>query len=138
PASVNAGQSSTATITTDSSTVPGTYPITITGTGTAAAHGISITLTITGPPPPDDFSIAANPTTISVAVGQGGTSTISSAVTSGNPQTVALSAAGAPADATLFRTPASVTAGQSSTATITTDSSTVPGDYPITITGTGP
>ena len=44
----------------------------------------------TAPPPPDDFSLAANPSTVTVTAGQNGTSTISSTVTSGNPQTVTL------------------------------------------------
>ena len=41
-----------------------------------------------------DFSISANPTSVSVAHGASGTSTISTAVTSGSAQSVALSASG--------------------------------------------
>ena len=53
------------------------------------------------------------------------------------PQTVALTATGAPAGATVAFNPASITAGQNSTATITTSATTPAGNYPITITGTG-
>ncbi|HEU5271459.1 MAG TPA: fibronectin type III domain-containing protein [Jatrophihabitans sp.] len=137
PASVTAGQSATLTLSTSGTTAPGSYPITVTGTGTSATHTTTVTLTVAAPPPPDDFSIAAAPTTLSVTAGQNGTSTISTAVTSGNPQNVTLSSSGAPAGVTVAFNPTSVTAGQSSTATIATSSSTPAGDYPITITGTG-
>ena len=72
-----------------------------------------------------------------MTAGQNGTSTISTAVTSGNPQTVALTATGAPAGASVGFNPASITAGQNSTATVTTSATTPAGTYPITITGTG-
>ena len=137
PASITTGQSSTATITTSASTPAGSYPITITGTGSSATHGISITLTVTAQPPPDDFSLSANPTTLSVTAGQGGTSLISSAVTSGNPQPIALAVSGLPAGATGSFDTSNITAGQSATLTLTTSGSTSPGSYPITVTGAG-
>jgi hypothetical protein len=48
PSSVTAGGSSTMTITTSTSTPPGTYDVTITGTGTSATHSTPFSLTITG------------------------------------------------------------------------------------------
>jgi len=85
----------------------------------------------------NDFSISANPSTLSVIQGQGATSTISTAVVSGAAQTVTLSASGLPAGATATFSPSAVTAGGSSTLTMTTASSTPVGDYSITVTGTG-
>ncbi|MBA3945705.1 MAG: hypothetical protein H0X37_14200 [Herpetosiphonaceae bacterium] len=85
----------------------------------------------------NDFSISANPSTITVTQGQSGTSTISTAVTSGSAQTVSLSATGLPTGATATFNPTSVTAGGSSTLTISTSSTTTPGTYTITVTGTG-
>src|SRR2546430_8987650 len=66
----------------------------------------------------NDFSIAANPTSLSLASGGSGSSTISTAVTSGSAQTVSLSASGVPAGASASFNPTSVTAGGSSTLTI--------------------
>src|SRR5439155_1430925 len=87
---------------------------------------------------PSDFSISANPATLSVAQGATGTSTIGTAITSGGSQTVNLSASGMPAGTTVSFNPASITAGGSSTMTVAVDSSTAPGNYTITVTGTGP
>src|SRR5205814_1967810 len=67
------------------------------------------------PPPPSDFSISASPSSLSVAQGSSGSSTISTAVTSGSAQSVALSASGQPPGTTVSFDPASVNAGGSAT-----------------------
>ncbi len=136
PQSPNAGQSSTMTVTTSSTTPAGTYPITVTGTGPSATHSTSFSLTV-NPAPPNDFSIAASPNAQTVTAGSPAASTISTAVTSGVTQTVALSASGAPSGALVSFNPQSPNAGQSSTMTVTTSSTTPAGTYPITVTGTG-
>src|SRR5207302_973481 len=87
-------------------------------------------------PPPPDFSISANPTSVSVVQGSSGTSTISTAVVSPPAQTVGLSASGLPAGASASFNPTSVTAGGSSTLTLMTAATTPTGTYPITVTGT--
>jgi hypothetical protein len=137
PASVTAGQGSVLTLSTQASTVPGSYPVTVTGTGSSASHSTPITLTVNPQPAGDDFSISASPSSVSVTAGQPVTSTISTAVTSGVAQSVSLSASGLPAGVTASFNPASVTAGQSSVLTLSTQASTVPGSYPVTVTGTG-
>ncbi len=48
PTSVTSGGSSTMTINVGSSTVPGSYTITVRGTGTSASHTVPYTLTVTG------------------------------------------------------------------------------------------
>jgi hypothetical protein len=83
------------------------------------------------------FSVAVSPTSGSVAAGSGATATVSTAVTSGSAQSVALTASGAPSGVTVSFSPSSVTAGSSSTVTFATTSSAASGSYPITITGTG-
>ena len=90
-----------------------------------------------GAPPGDDFSISASPASLSLLQGNSGTSTISTAVTSGNAQSVSLAAAGLPAGATATFSPASMTAGGSSTMTVATAGATPIGTYSITVTGTG-
>ena len=87
--------------------------------------------------PPNDFSIAASPASLSVAQGASGTSTISTAVTSGSAQSVGFSASGQPAGATVTFNPGSVTAGNSSTMTVAVGAGTATGSYTITVTGTG-
>src|SRR5207245_1125641 len=136
PSAVTAGGSSTLTMATASSTPVGNYSITVMGTGPSASHATTISLAVNAPVS-DDFSISANPSTLSVIEGQWATSTISTAVLSGSAQTVTLSAGGLPAGATATFNPTAVTAGGSSTLTMTTASSTPVGDYSITVTGTG-
>ena len=83
-----------------------------------------------------DFSMSANPTTLDVAQATSGSSTISTAVTTGAAQTVNLTATGQPMGTTVSFNPSSVTAGSSSTMTVNV-SSTTPRPYTITVTGTG-
>jgi hypothetical protein len=54
-----------------------------------------------------------------------------------SPQTVGLSASGQPAGTAVSFSPASVTAGSSSTMTVKVGAATSPGAYTITVTGTG-
>jgi hypothetical protein len=84
----------------------------------------------------NDFSVSVSPMSGSVTAGQSATATITTAVTSGSAQSVALSASGLPAGATALLSPGSVTAGGSSTMTVSTATSTPVGSYPITVTGT--
>jgi hypothetical protein len=135
PSSVTAGGTSTLTISTPSSTAARTYAITITGTGTSVTHTTSFSLTVTTVS--NDFSISVNPTSASVTAGQAATTTVSTAVTNGSAQSISLSATGLPTGATASFNPTSVTAGGSSILTVSTSSSTPPGTYGITITGTG-
>jgi hypothetical protein len=61
---------------------------------------------------------------------------VNTGVTSGSPESVAFFAGGLPAGATASFSPPSVTTGAGSTLTIATAASTLPGMYPVTITGT--
>jgi subtilisin family serine protease len=87
--------------------------------------------------PGNDFSITVSPVSGSTAPGGSVSATVSTATTSGSAQTVSLSASGLPSGATASFSPSSVTSGGSSSLTISTSSTTPPGSYPITITGTG-
>ncbi len=127
--------SSTMTITVASSTVAGTYPITVTGTGGSTTHTTTVTLTVTAP----DFTIAASPTSTTITQGTAGNVTITTTVAGGFNNAVALSASGQPTGVTVAFNPTSIAApgAGSSTMTITVASSTATGTYPITVTGTG-
>jgi hypothetical protein len=134
PTSVTAGGSSTLTLNSGTAAA-GTYTVVVTGTGTSATHTTSITFTI-NPAVTNDFSISASPNSLSLAQNTSGTSTISTAVTAGSAQTVALSISGLPAGASASFNPSSVTAGGSSTLTVSAGAAAV-GMYGLTITGTG-
>ena len=87
-------------------------------------------------PVTNDFSISANPSSLSVAQGTAGTSTISTTVVSGS-GTVSLAASGMPSGVTAGFSPTSITAnGGISTLTLTVGSSVATGTYPLTVTGT--
>jgi len=84
-----------------------------------------------------DFSVSVNPTNVSVAAGSNATATVSTAVTSGSSESVALSASGVPSGVTASFNPSTVNSGSSSTLTFTASASATAGTYSVTITGTG-
>ncbi len=83
-----------------------------------------------------DFSLGLSPGTASVAQGGTATATVSTAVTSGGAESVALSASGAPSGVTVSFSPATVTSGGSATLTAKVSSSVAAGTYPVTVRGT--
>jgi len=95
--------------------------------------------TYAGQTAPNDFSVSATPVVDRrwwpVRPRR---SPVSTAVTSGVAEPVALSATGAPAGALVSFLPPTVNSGNSTTMTVTTSATTPPGSYPIEVTGTGP
>ncbi len=140
PPSIAAPGSGTSTMTmaVASNTVTGTYPITVTGSGGGVMHTTTVTLTV-NPAPVPDFTISGSPASVTVGLGNSGTSTIGTAVSGGFSSAVALSAIGQPTGVTVSFNPASIAAPSSgnSTMTMTVASTTAPGTYPITVTGSG-
>src|SRR5437867_884239 len=129
PSSISGTQTSTCTL---SGTNAGTYAVTITGTSGALVHTTPIATTVTAPPTPD-YSLSANPTSVSFLAGQSATSTISLHPTGGFTGTVALTASSAPAGVTTSCAPSSISGTQTSICTL---SGTNAGTYTVTITGT--
>ena len=82
------------------------------------------------------FTLSASPASLTVAQGNAGSSTITSAVTGGFSGTITLSATGQPSGVTVTFNPTSITGAGSSTMTMTVSSSTAPGTYAITVKGT--
>ncbi len=130
PASITAGGTSTLTVTTSNSTPAGAHLITVTGTGTDSAYSVAYTLNVS------DFGVSLSPTTLTLAQGASGTSTVTVSRT-GTAQPVALSASGLPTGATATFTSPTVNSGGSTVVTVATSPTTLPGTYPITITGAG-
>src|SRR5438132_1001416 len=129
---IQSGGSSTLTVGAGTA-APGTYTITVTGTGVSATHSTTVSLTV----PANDFSISASPTSVNVTAGNSGTSTISTVLTSGNEQSITLSASGMPAGATATFATNPINSGGASLLTLATSATTPPGPYTITVTGAG-
>jgi hypothetical protein len=132
PTSVTISGPSILTVTTSSTTPPGSYPLTITGTSGTLIHTAVVTLVVNAPTPPD-FTLSANPGSQTVLAGAGTTYTVTITPTGGFSGSVALTVSGLPAGATGIFGP--VIANQS-TLTVSTSSTTSTGSFALTITGT--
>jgi hypothetical protein len=99
-------------------------------TGIGTPNGIAMAGGSTG----NDFSLSAS--SLSVAGGGSGMSTITTAVTSGSAETVNLAVSGLPTGVTALVAPSSITSGGSATTTVTVGSTVAPGSYPLSVTGT--
>ncbi|WP_067793182.1 M4 family metallopeptidase [Actinomadura formosensis] len=85
----------------------------------------------------NDFSLSLNPASGGAQAGGSATATVSTSVTGGSAQQVALSATSSPAGPTVSFSPSTVTAGQSSTMTVSVPAGTPDGTYRITVLGNG-
>lgn len=129
---------STVTFSAAASTAPGNYNLTIRAKGTGVTdQTASVALTVTAPATPS-FSMTLAPTSLSLAQGASGSSTITLTRANGFTGAVNLAATGAPTGLTVTPNPASVATG-STTATLNVSAaaSTAAGTYPITITASG-
>jgi hypothetical protein len=133
PASLSGAGSSLLTVCAPASTPVGSQTLAITGRYGAEVHSLSVTL---GVNPPPDFTLTASPSGQTILSGNSANFTVATGSVNGYPNSVALSISGLPAGAAATFTPTSVAAGSSSTLHISTDPSTLPGSYPLVITGT--
>jgi subtilase family serine protease len=111
----------------------------VTGWGSPNGVGLINALAGGGSSPTPNFAISASPTSVSIAQGSSGSSTITTTVSGGFDAAVALTVSGQPTGVTVTFSPTSIAApgSGSSTASIVVASTTVAGTYTITITGTG-
>ncbi|HTD21455.1 MAG TPA: polysaccharide lyase family 7 protein [Terriglobales bacterium] len=135
PTSVSGSGSSTLSVSTGSSAVAGTYTLTVTGTSGGLTHSASVTLQV-NPVQQPDFTVSANPTSLTVNAGSSGSSTVSVGVVNGFSGAVALSVSGAPAGVTATLSSSSVNAPGSATLTVSAPSSAAASTSTLTITGT--
>jgi subtilisin-like proprotein convertase family protein len=84
-----------------------------------------------------DFSLTPNPTSRTVAAGTSTTYAVQTAVLSGTAQSISLSISGLPSGVTASFSPSTVTAGNSSTLTVTAAANAPASNAQLTITGTG-
>jgi hypothetical protein len=102
------------------------------GTRRAPVNAVQIVPIATADP---DFTIAAAPSSRSVAAGSSTTYSVTVAAQNGFAGAVSLAAAGAPSGTTTTFSPASVTGGSTSTLTVTTGAATPSGTMTLTVTG---
>src|SRR2546426_5755078 len=129
PASLQDNQTSACTL---GASGAGSSTVTVTGTNDSLVHTTSIGVGVTAPPTPD-FSISANPASVSFVAGQSTTSTISVQPSGGFTGTVSLTAASSPAGVTASCVPSSISGTQASTCLL---NATAPGSYTVVVTGT--
>jgi Bacterial pre-peptidase C-terminal domain len=131
PTSVIAGGSSTLTVTTSAAASATTF--TVTGASTTT-HSATASITVTAAIPPD-FTVAVSPASQTIAQGASGTYTVSTTALNGSTQSIALSISGLPAGITGSFSPASVTAGGSSTLTVAVAATATAATTTFTVTG---
>ena len=105
-------------------------------TGWGSPNGSGLINDLSGASSGPGFSLSASPSSVSVAQGSQGTSTITSTVTGGFSGMISLTASGQPSGVTVGFNPTSITGAGTSVFTMTVSASTAPGTYPITVTGT--
>jgi len=105
-------------------------------TGWGSPNGSSLINALVGVSTSPNFSLAASPTSVSVAQGSYGTSTITSTIVNGFGSAITLTASGQPTGVTAGFSPTSITGAGSSTLTLTVSSTAATGTYTITVTGT--
>ena len=127
PASI-VGGSGTAFLSCSSSTA-NSYTVTVTGTSGSLTHNTIVTVNV------QDFTITASPTSVPIAQGNSGSSTITISSLGGFSGTVNLAVAASP-NLGASLSPTSVTGSGTSMLTITTTTSTPTGTYLVNVTGT--
>jgi subtilase family serine protease len=137
PTSITGAGTSTMMMTVASSTATGTYTITVTGTSGSTVETTTVSLTVTGTSP--NFTISASPSSITVARGSSGKSTITTTISGGFNSAITLSASGLPSRVTASFSPNPIAAPGSgtSTMTITVNRRARTGTSTITVTGKG-
>jgi len=129
------GTSSMLTLTASSTATLGSATVTVTGTSGGLTRTTTINLTVSQPAPPD-FALSANPTSLTINRGAGGTSAITITRTGGFASSVALSTGSLPSGVTANFNPTPAT-GTSSTLSLTASSTATLGSATVTVTGTG-
>jgi len=127
------------TLTASSTATTGAATVTITGTSGSLTATTKLALTVNSSSTPN-FSIAASPTSVTVAQGASGSSTITITSTGGFSSATTLSATGLPSGVTAAFSTNPVTpaanGSATSTLTLTASSSAAVGTATVTITGT--
>ena len=129
------GDSRVVTLTASSTATLGPSTVTITGTGGGLTRSVTISVTVTQPQTPD-FALSASPTSLNVARGASGTSTITITRTGGFTAGVMFSAGSLPTGVSVGFSPNPATGG-SSVMTVSASSTATLGTVTFNVTGAG-
>jgi endo-1,4-beta-xylanase len=132
PASTT-GTSSTLTLAASGAAATGIVSVTVTGTGGGLTRATTLVLTVNAA---QDFTLSANPSSLTVNQGASAASTLSITRVGGFVGSVTFSASGLPSGVTASFNPPSTT-GATSTVTFTASSAATLGAANVTITATG-
>jgi endo-1,4-beta-xylanase len=132
PASTT-GTSSTLTLAASGTAATGMVSVTVTGTGGGLTRATTLVLTVNAA---QDFTLSANPSSLTVNQGASAASTLSITRVGGFAGSVTFSASGLPSGVTASFNPPSTT-GASSTVTFTASSAATLGSANVAITATG-
>jgi endo-1,4-beta-xylanase len=135
PASAT-GTNSVLTLAASATATLGAATVTVTGTGGGLTRTAMINLTVSEPQQTPNFTLSANPTSLTVNSGASGTVAIAITRSGGFTAGVALSASGLPSGVTASFSPASTT-GTSSVLTLAASAAAAGGPATITVTGAG-
>jgi xyloglucan-specific exo-beta-1,4-glucanase len=124
---------STLTLAASSTATTGTTTVTVTGTSGSLSHTAAISLTV-NPVATPNFTLAASPTSLTVAQGASGTSTLTVTPSGGFTGSVALTAGTLPTGVTATFSPTTTTG--TSTLTLAASSTATTGAATVTVTGT--
>jgi hypothetical protein len=134
PTTITGGTgTSTLTVSTSTSTPVGASTITVTGTSGSLTHTTNVGLTVTVPA---DFTLGVSPGSQTVAAGSSTSYGVTVTASGGFTGIVDLTATGAPAGVSTSFTLSSVAGSGTSTLLVSTTSTTAPGTYHLTVTGT--
>lgn len=124
------------TITPPTGTQAGTYTVTVTGQSTnnldaPLTHTATVTVTVAAP----NYSLTANPSSLTVRQGRTGTSTVTVNGINGYSDAVTLSARSSASRVTFSFSANPVSAGNSAVLTVNVPSTATRGTYTVTVTG---
>src|SRR5437016_2224007 len=129
PSSLLGNASATCTL---NSTSTGPYGVTITGTAGSLTHAISIDVSVT-PVPVPDFSLYADPDSVSFLAGESTTAIVGIVSSGGFAGPVDLTAVSVPGGITATCSPSTIAGSETSTCTL---SGTAAGRYTVDVSGT--
>src|SRR5205807_1430551 len=138
---VGRSASVTLTVSTSNSTTPGNYSVTVTGASGTSSHAVQVGVIVksrtTG-----DFSISANPSSLTILQGSSGKSTLTITSLNGFAGTVSMFSMASPPGLSMSLNPANVTVQSGGSAnsilTVFTTNGTGLDTYQVTVTGFSP
>jgi hypothetical protein len=133
PATLKASGRTVMNISTQNTTVPGTYPLVVTASGGGVTHTLTVKLVVSMR---GNFTISASPTSQTVSRGSSTAFTITITPMNGFVGTVNLSPVGTTANITASLNPSSITQSGTSTFTVNVGNLAMTGNHTLSVKGT--